>query len=254
MSSMSKIEWTEATWNPVTGCKKISSSCKNCYAETFANRFKGVPGHPYEQGFSVKLWQDRLSLPLYWKTPKFVFVNSMSDLFLDEVDDIFIKQVFSTMVRANWHVFQVLTKRPERMLSWSKNNYKKSTWPSNVWLGVSVESTDYLCRVELLKKTPAKVKFVSFEPLLDKLDLHNGSLDGIDWVIVGGESGPKARRMPIEWVDGIFDYSLNHNISFFFKQWGTFDRQGNRVGKKKAGRLYRGGVWNQMPVVSPINS
>ena len=189
MSATTGIEWTEATWNPVTGCTKVSPGCAHCYAETFANRFRGVPGHPYERGFALTLRPERLELPLGWKRPRMIFVNSMSDLFHEGVDDAFVGRVFETMERARWHTFQVLTKRPERALALAG----ALPWPDNVWLGVSVESRRFLHRLDALRGIPAALRFASCEPLL-------GPLDGIDltdigWVICGGESGPRARRM-----------------------------------------------------------
>jgi protein gp37 len=247
MSSVSKIEWTEATWNPVTGCRKISPACNNCYAETFANRFRGVKGHPYEHGFLVKLWYERLHLPLTWRKPRFVFVNSMSDLFLSDVPDTFIESTFQTMSSAHWHTYQILTKRAERMFEWTTHNYTRQTWPRNVWLGVSIETSAFLDRADFLSSTPAHTKFISFEPLLDRIQFTNGVLKVIDWVIVGGESGQKARRMHPEWVGPIYEECKKLSVPFFFKQWGTFDSRGRRVGKRKAGRKYLGRQWSGMP-------
>ncbi len=248
MAVNSSIEWTQSTWNPVTGCTKVSPGCTHCYAERMAYRLQAMRQPNYTCGFEVALHRHMLELPMLWKKPQSVFVNSMGDLFHRDVPESFIFEVFDVMRRASWHRFQLLTKRADRLAELDT----RLNWPGNVWMGVTVENADYVYRIDHLRSIGANIKFLSCEPLLGPLD--NLNLSGIDWVIVGGESGPKARRMPIEWVDGIFDYCLNHNISFFFKQWGTFDRQGNRVGKKKAGRLYRGGVWNQMPVVSPTNS
>ncbi|MGK7945417.1 MAG: DUF5131 family protein [Microcystaceae cyanobacterium] len=236
MSSASTIEWTHATWNPTTGCQKISPGCQHCYAERFAERWRGVPGHPYEQGFDLKTWENRLEMPLSWKKPRLIFVNSMSDLFLDDIPEDFILRVFETMNKANWHQFQLLTKRPERML---KISTKLDNWPSNVWAGVSVESQKWTWRIETLKKVPASIRFLSCEPLLNDLEL---SLDGIDWVIVGGESGFGARPIKPEWVRHIKDQCVSASVPFFFKQWGG-------VYKKKNGRELDGKTWDQFPRV-----
>lgn len=236
MSEHSPIEWTDATWNPITGCTKISPGCANCYAETFAERFRGVEGHPYEQGFDLKLWNDRLNLPFKWRKSKRIFVNSMSDLFHKDVPDEFILQVFNTMNEANWHCFQTLTKRAERLAKMDP----LLTWGKNIWAGVSVESSDYLHRIDLLRQTNAKTKFLSVEPLLGPLnDLHL-HLDGIDWVIVGGESGHKARKVEKDWILGIRDQCQAAKVSFFFKQWGGKN-------KKAAGRLLDGQTYDDMP-------
>jgi protein gp37 len=248
MSDFSKIEWTESTWNPVTGCKKISAACQNCYAETFALRFKGVQGHPYEQGFDIKLWPERLNLPLLWKKPRLIFICSMSDIFLDEVPEYFREAVFKTMHEANWHIYQILTKRADKMYEWfQKYDEKINPVPSHLWTGVSVENQSHLDRIEYLKRVPSEIKFVSFEPLLGPIDLTTDLLKGINWVIVGGESGTKARRMHEEWVDSIWEICSELKIPFFFKQWGTYDIHGKRLGKKKAGRIYKGTQWNEMP-------
>lgn len=236
MSSNSAIEWTDATWNPVTGCNKISPGCQHCYAETFAERFRGVPGHPYEQGFDLKLWPGRLTLPLEWKKSKFIFVNSMSDLFHKEVPLSFIKQVFETMRLADWHVFQVLTKRAERLEEVSS----ELDWAPNVWAGVSVENADYAWRIDHLRRTGAATKFLSVEPLIGPIPNLHKHLKGIDWVIVGGESGRGARPMEINWVRDIRDQCNASNVQFFFKQWGG-------TNKKVAGRTLDGRTWDQMP-------
>lgn len=252
MSDKSAIEWTDATWNPVTGCKKVSSGCAHCYAETFAERWRGIKGHPYEQGFDLKLWPKRLILPLTWKEPRTIFVNSMSDLFQAGVPDQFITNVFDVMCQADRHVFQVLTKRSERMTEWTKANYGKRVWPLNVWLGVSVENQDYVWRIKYLQQTPACIKFLSFEPLLGPISLDKSLLDGIKWVIVGGESGPGARMMKAEWVYDIRRQCQKYKVPFFFKQWGAFDLNGNRVGKKAAGRILDKKTWDEMPVPSKL--
>jgi protein gp37 len=251
VSQTSKIEWTDASWNPSTGCRKVSPGCKNCYAERFAERFRGVKGNPFEQGFDIKLWPQRIKLPLTWKKARMVFVDSMSDLFLKEIPSAFIKDVFNTMTAASWHTFQLLTKRSERMAQWTIKEYDSKTaksWPQNVWLGVTVEDEKYLCRLDDLRKSPAEIRFVSFEPLLGKLNLKNKHLKGIDWVIVGGESGPFARPMEKEWVDEIYNVCKDCGVSFFFKQWGAFNEDGLKVGKKKAGRLFKNRFWNEMPI------
>lgn len=243
MSDHSAIEWTEATWNPVTGCDKISPGCAHCYAMTFAERFRGVPGHPYEQGFDLKLWPERLGLPLKWKSPRRIFVNSMSDLFHPDIPDAFIVRVFETMAKAHWHTFQVLTKRPERALEMSQ----RVSWPSNIWMGVSVENQRWAGRVDTLRQIPAAVRFLSCEPLLGPMHLD---LAYIDWVIVGGESGPRARPMEAEWATSLRAQCAAHNVAFFFKQWGAHNEDGIRVGKKNAGRSLEGRTWDAMPTVS----
>jgi len=240
MSSVSHIEWTDATWNPVTGCEKVSPGCAHCYAETFAERFRGVPNHPYEQGFDLKLWPDRLALPLQWKRPRMIFVNSMSDLFHADVPDDYIQRVFDVMDRASWHTFQVLTKRPERAASMRES----LPWPTNVWLGASVENQRFTTRLEPLRRTGAHVKFLSCEPLLGALHMN---LDSIDWVIVGGESGPGARPMRADWAREIRRQCEDQNVAFFFKQWGAHDERGVRMSKKAAGRVLDGRTWDAMP-------
>jgi protein gp37 len=234
MSDNSAIEWTDATWNPVTGCTKISPGCKNCYAERFSERFRGIPGHPFENGFDITFWPNRLEQPLKWKAPRRIFVNSMSDLFHPEVPREFIEQVFDVMKRAHWHQFQVLTKRPERALGLSS----KLPWPDNVWMGTSVESQPFVTRIEKLRKIPANVRFLSCEPLLGPLQLD---LEGIHWVIVGGESGPGARPMQPEWVRDIRDQCMAAEVAFFFKQWGG-------VIKSRTGRELDGRTYDAMPV------
>ena len=240
MSSTSSIEWTDATWNPVTGCTKVSPGCAHCYAETFAERFRGVRGHPYEQGFDLKLWPERLELPLTWKRPKMIFVNSMSDLFHADVPDAFIQQVFDVMARAHWHTFQVLTKRPENAAEMSAG----LPWPDNVWMGTSVENQRFTSRVSSLTRTDARVKFLSCEPLLGPLCLD---LRAIDWVIVGGESGPGARPMRADWARSVRQQCMDAGVPFFFKQWGAHDEHGVRVGKHRAGRVLDGRTWDGFP-------
>lgn len=235
MSEKSLIEWTDSTWNPVTGCTKVSPGCKHCYAETFAERWRGVPGHPYEQGFDLRLWPDRLRLPLAWRKPRMIFVNSMSDLFHERVPVQFIEEVFEVMKEASWHVFQVLTKRADRLSELAA----RLDWPPNVWMGVSVETAAYVWRAERLRTVPSAVRFLSIEPLLgpiEKLDL-----EGIDWVIVGGESGPGARPMELSWVRAIREQCRRAAVPFFFKQWGGPQ-------KSRTGRTLDGRTWDAMPV------
>lgn len=241
VADRSPIEWTDATWNPVTGCTKVSPGCKHCYAETFSERFRGVPGHPYEQGFDLRLWPDRLEIPLRWKTPRMIFVNSMSDLFHERVPDEFIERVFRTMAAAPQHTFQVLTKRAARLVEWTAEH--PDFWGTpNVWLGCSVENRRYgVPRIELLRNVRASVRFLSVEPLLE--DLGDLDLTGIDWVIVGGESGHGARPMRPEWVRSVRDQCRAARIPFFFKQWGG-------RWKKRTGRLFEGRTWDEMPIRS----
>jgi protein gp37 len=245
MSDHSAIEWTDATWNPATGCNKVSPGCKHCYAETFSERFRGVPGHPFEQGFDLRLWPARLELPLRWRTPRRIFVNSMSDLFHERVPDEFITSVFETMRFAHWHQFQVLTKRPERMARFlaahavTKGELRE-THP-NVWAGTSIETQRYVGRAEIVASIPATVRFLSCEPLLGPLDLK-GVLGrtGINWVIAGGESGHGARPMDADWVRSIRDQCRKARVPFFFKQWGG-------VRKHETGRELDRRTWDQMP-------
>jgi protein gp37 len=238
MAQGSSIEWTESTWNPVTGCTKVSPGCKHCYAERMAMRLQAMGQANYERGFQVSLHEHALELPLGWKKPQTVFVNSMSDLFHDKVPEDFIRRVFDVMRRASWHTFQVLTKRAERM---EKLGHELD-WPSNVWMGVSVETRKYLCRLDHLRRTPAHVRFISFEPVLEGL----GEIDlrDVHWAIVGGESGPKARPMDETWVVEIRDQCLGARVPFFFKQWGG-------TNKKKAGRVLDGRTWDQQPLRVP---
>jgi len=243
MSDRSSIEWTEATWNPVTGCTKVSPGCAHCYAETFAERFRGVPGHPYERGFDLQLRPERLEQPLTWTRPRIIFVNSMSDLFHDEVPEHYIQQVFDVMQRAGWHTFQVLTKRAERLAELAP----KLRWPRNVWMGVSVENQRWTTRIDALRRTPATVRFLSCEPLLGPLQL---GLEGIDWVIVGGESGHRARPMQASWARSIREQCEDAGVPFFFKQWGAHNDQGRRVGKKNAGRTLDRRTWDALPATA----
>jgi protein gp37 len=237
MADKSRIEWTEATWNPVTGCDQVSPGCAHCYAKTFAERWRGVPGHPYEQGFDLRIWPERLDQPLKWKRPRTIFVNSMSDLFHERIPDEFIAQVFNVMERANHHIFQVLTKRPERMLEIAD----ELPWPANVWMGVSIENRRFVRRADLLRSAPAAVRFISAEPLLGPLE--GLDLTDIHWLIAGGESGPGHRPIREEWVLDLRDRCEDEGVAFFFKQWG-----GARP--KSRGRLLEGREWNRMPVPS----
>ena len=236
-----KIEWAEVSWNPITGCTKLSDGCLNCYAERMAKRLKAMGQPNYKNGFKVTYHPNVLNYPLKWKKSRMIFVNSMSDLFHEEVPIDFIKQIFEVMNQANWHIFQALTKRAERLLEISS----KLKWTENIWMGVTVENSKYKERIELLKKTQAKVKFLSLEPLLG--DLGTLNLEGIDWVIVGGESGPNARPMKKEWVENILIQCRKQNVPFFFKQWGAFNANEQKVGKKKAGRIFKDKIWNEMP-------
>ena len=234
MADKSAIEWTDATWNPVTGCTKVSRGCDNCYAERFAERFRGVAGHPFETGFDLTLRPDRLMQPLAWKRPRTIFVNSMSDLFHADVPLPFIQRAYDVMRQAHWHQFQVLTKRSERLAEVSA----QIDWPENVWMGVSIESNKYCFRADHLRQVPARVRFLSLEPLLGPLPALD--LAGIDWVIVGGESGPGARPMKEDWALQIRRVCQESQVPFFFKQWGG-------VNKKAAGRLLDGTTFDEMP-------
>jgi protein gp37 len=235
MSAQSGIEWTDATWNPLRGCTKVSPGCKHCYAETFAERFRGVPGHPYEQGFDLRLVPSKLTEPFSWPTSKRVFVNSMSDLFQPGVPDGYVLQVARVMCAARWHTFQVLTKRAARMCALLQGELSFAASAPNIWWGVSVEDRQYgLPRVDHLRSAPASVRFLSIEPLLE--DLGPLKLAGIDWVIVGGESGPGARPMEPEWVGSIMRQCAAAGAKFFFKQWGGV-RKGRR-GRSLGGRTY----------------
>src|SRR5215471_4065711 len=285
MSTTTTIEWTRdsaggigATWNPVTGCEKVSPGCAHCYAEVFAERFRGVPDHPYQQGFDLRLWPDRLTLPLRWRRPRLIFVNSMSDLFHPEVPDQFIAQVFEVMVEAPQHTFQVLTKRHERLAQLAAD----LPWPPNVWMGVSIENRRFVHRADHLRRVRSAVRFISAEPLLGPLD--GLDLGGIHWLIAGGESGPGARPMHPDWARQLRDRCQESGVAFFFKQWGAhvpedqldvplgralaIDARGRpwtarsaaavpgaslvrlrRVGKGRAGRLLDGQTWNEYPQV-----
>lgn len=240
MSDRSAIEWTDATWNPVRGCTKVSPGCKHCYAETFAERFRGVPGHPFEQGFDLRLVPAKVDDPLRWREPRRIFVNSMSDLFQDDVPTSFIASIGRAMEQANWHVFQVLTKRHQRMRDLLCGELAWMSRLPHVWYGVSVENRKHgLPRVEMLREMPARIRFLSIEPLLE--DLGAFDLSGIDWVIVGGESGPRARPMHEDWVLSVRDQCIRAGVAFFFKQWG-----GTR--KHLTGRTLQGRTYDQLPM------
>lgn len=236
MAQNSSIEWTESTWNPITGCNKISPGCKFCYAERMAKRLKAMGSENYKKGFKLSLHEHVLELPLTWKKPQTIFVNSMSDLFHKNVPLEFILKMFEVMNIASWHRFQILTKRSDRLLELND----KLNWTKNIWMGVSVENQDYTFRIDYLRNTGAHTKFLSVEPLIGPISKLN--LNNIDWVIVGGESGPGARTMKEEWVIEIKDKCLEFDVPFFFKQWGG-------VNKKKRGRLLEGKTWNQMPLI-----
>ena len=244
MSANSSIEWTDATWNPIRGCTKVSPGCKHCYAQTFAERFRGVPGHPYEQGFDLRLVPEKLLDPFKWKSSKKVFVNSMSDLFQAGVSSDYIRKVVSVMVEADWHVYQVLTKRSERMQTMLADDLLFAGAKDNIWWGVSVEDKKHgLARIEHLQASSAKVKFLSVEPLLE--DLGEIDLSGIQWVIVGGESCPGARGLDPSWVRQILRQCRRYDVPFFFKQWGG-------VNKGKAGRLLDGRTYDEYPTMPAI--
>ena len=239
MSQHSEIEWTDATWNPVRGCTKITPGCDHCYAATFAERFRGVPGHPYEQGFDLRLVPEKLAEPLRWKTPKMIFVNSMSDLFHKDVPDDYVEAVGHVMERANWHTYQVLTKRSSRLRDMLKTRLQFAATLPNIWWGVSVENrAQGLVRIRHLQEAPAAIRFLSIEPLLE--DLGEINLDGIHWVIVGGESGAGARPMEKEWVVSLREQCARANVPFFFKQWGG-------VRKSKTGRELDGKTYDSLP-------
>ena len=238
MASTTAIEWTEATWNPVTGCDRVSPGCARCYALRIAERFRGTVNFP--DGFAVTLRPERLQLPLRWRRPRKIFVNSMSDLFHESVPIEFIREVFDTMRLASWHQFQVLTKRSKRLRELAPS----LDWPNNVWMGVSVENQRWTERIDDLRTVPAAVRFLSIEPLVGSVVLN---LDGIDWVIVGGESGPGARPMRLDWALSVRDQCLTARVPFFFKQWGNHDAHGKRTTKKVAGRTLQGETWDQLP-------
>ena len=238
MGQKSEIEWTDATWNPVTGCTKIGPGCDNCYATRFAERWRGIEGHPYEQGFDLRLWPSRLEQPSTWKKPRMIFVNSMSDLFHKEIPHSHIDAIFDAMESANWHIYQVLTKRSSLMRDYIKKRYGNKPVPLHIWLGVSVENSAYKKRINHLRQINSEARFISFEPLLG----HIGDVDlsGIAWAIIGGESGPGARPMDIAWVKNLQKSCQEYDTAFFFKQWG-----GARP--KSGGRILEGQEWNGFP-------
>ena len=237
MAISSSIEWTESTWNPLTGCTKVSSGCKHCYAERMAIRLQAMGNPNYENGFKLSMHEHVLELPLRWSKPQTIFVNSMSDLFHEEVSEEFIMRVFAVMQHAHWHRFQILTKRSEKL----KRLSPKLPWKPNIWMGVSVENQDYSYRIDCLRETGAAVKFLSLEPLLGPIP--NMNLKGIGWVIAGGESGPGARSMEKSWVIDIRNQCQRAKVPFFFKQWGG-------TNKKKAGRELEGQTWNEVPLLT----
>ena len=239
MSLDSAIEWTDATWNPVRGCTKISDGCKHCYAETFAERFRGVAGHPYEQGFDLRLVPEKLAEPFRWRSSKMIFVNSMSDLFHENIPNDYVKAVAEVMVKADWHTYQVLTKRGDRLRELLNTSLRFAAQARHIWWGVSVENKKYgLPRLDQLRNSYAGVRFLSLEPLLE--DLGRLNLKGIDWAIVGGESGPGARPMKKEWVISLRDQCKRGGVPFFFKQWGG-------VRKSAAGRRLDGKTYDEFP-------
>lgn len=240
MAAKSEIEWTNATWNPVTGCTKVGPGCDNCYAERFAERFRGVPGHPFEPGFDLTLRPKRLNQPFEWRKPRMIFVNSMSDLFHKKIPKSYVDRVFDTMIAANWHTYQILTKRSSLMRSYINARFGAAGCPKHIWLGTSVEDKNRTSRISHIQKTNAAVRFLSIEPLLGSL----GQLDlnDIDWVIVGGESGPNARPMKEEWVLEVRDQCQTFDAAFFFKQWGGYR-------PKSGGRLLEGREWNEFPPI-----
>lgn len=239
MADRSAIEWTDATWNPVTGCTKISRGCDNCYASRFSERFRGVPGHPFSMGFDLTLRPERIEQPLKWRRARMIFVNSMSDLFHKQVPFSFVDQVFDTMEKANWHIFQVLTKRSSLMRNYLRRRYGKQRGPDHIWCGVSVEDAQAKGRVEHLRVAQAGVRFLSIEPLIGAV----GPLDlaGIDWVIAGGESGPGARPLNLEWAREVRDQCVAQHVPFFFKQWGG-------IRPKSGGRDLDGREWSEFPM------
>lgn len=238
MAQNTAIEWTDTTWNPVTGCTKISAGCDNCYAERFSERFRGVQGHPFENGFDLTLRPDRLGQPLKWKKSRMIFVNSMSDLFHKQVPEHYIASVFDTMEQADWHIFQVLTKRSSLMKKFVNKRYKTRPLPEHIWIGASVEDSSKRSRIHHLQDTNASVRFLSIEPLIGAPgELH---LEGIQWVIVGGESGPRARPMELSWARSVRDQCVAQSVPFFFKQWGGYR-------PKTGGRELDGREWNEFP-------
>lgn len=243
MSENSTIEWTDATWNPVTGCTKISAGCDNCYAARFSERFRGVLGHPFETGFDLTLRPERLLQPLAWKRPRMIFVNSMSDLFHKRIPRAHVAAIFDTMERADWHVYQVLTKRSSLLQKFINERYDGRGAPTHIWFGVSVENEQATSRIAHLRKSRATIRFLSVEPLI--APVGELCLDGIHWVIVGGESGPRARPMKPEWAIDVRDQCIEARVPFFFKQWGGRS-------PKSGGRLLDGKEWSQFPTNSRI--
>jgi protein gp37 len=241
VAQASSIEWTEATWNPVTGCHQVSPGCAHCYAKTFAERWRGIPGHHYEQGFDLRIWPDRLEQPLRWKRPRVIFVNSMSDLFHEGIPDDYVAEVFDVMSRAPQHTFQVLTKRESRLAELAP----RLPWPENVWMGVTIENRRFVHRADRLREVPAAVRFISAEPLLGPLD--GLDLAGIDWLISGGESGHRHRRVDPHWLRDLRNRCQIEDVAYFFKQWG------GRTPKAR-GRLLDGRTWDDMPVSQPGRS
>lgn len=240
MANATAIEWTDATWNPVTGCTKISPGCDHCYAERFSERFRGTRGHPFEAGFDLTIRPERLEQPLRWREPRMIFVNSMSDLFHKQIPKTFISAVFDAMETGNWHIYQVLTKRSSLLQRFVNHRYMARRAPGHIWLGVSIENKQATSRIRHLQKANANVRFLSIEPLIASVGKLN--LDGIDWVIVGGESGPGARPMEQDWVVDIRNQCLAAGVAFFFKQWGGRS-------PKAGGRLLEGREWNQFPPI-----
>jgi protein gp37 len=246
MSDKSKIEWTDATWNPVRGCTKVSPGCLHCYAETFSERWRGIPGHPFEFGFDLRLVPEKLGEPLRWGTPRMIFVNSMSDLFHNGVPDDYIVKVARVMVAANWHTYQILTKRADRLAALLKGKLRFAAEQAHIWWGVSVENKKHgLPRIDLLRSASARMRFLSIEPLLE--DLGNFELSGIAWAIVGGESGPGARPMKAEWVRSIQRQCMRAGVAFFFKQWGG-------VRKSQTGRELDGKTYSEFPTRTSIET
>lgn len=241
VSLKSPIEWTDATWNPITGCTEVSPGCDHCYAKVFAERWRGVPNHHFEQGFDLRIWPERLGYPMKWKKPRRIFVNSMSDLFHKDVPDSFIVQVIQSMLTANWHTYQVLTKRPSRLrrLAPLLSSLLGEEWPQHIWFGVSVETSQYLWRVKELQQVPAAVRFISAEPLLGSLKAAN--LTGVDWVIAGGESGRNYRICDPIWVRELRDLCITRGVAFFFKQWGG-------ITHGAGGRTLDGRTWDEFPL------
>ena len=240
MADISAIEWTDSTWNPVTGCTKVSRGCDNCYAERFSERFRGVSGHPFEMGFDLQLRDERLNQPLHWRRPRRIFVNSMSDLFHKDVPWDFVDRVFDVMEQADWHIFQVLTKRSSLMRDYLRGRYGGLMVPAHIWCGVSVEDRSVLVRVRHLQESPVEIRFLSIEPLLASIGKFDVS--GISWVIVGGESGPRARALEEKWVCEVRDLCEENRIPFFFKQWGG-------LRPTSGGRALEGSEYNGMPAI-----